>query len=480
MAPTSLEEKDSTIVCQDGQGLEIRATPLRVTRYVAVFEIYSPSLVLRISQVLDNFRISVQGRLLYLGRALVTNVINTGSVLVCEVKLEETGLNLPALDPDSGTSPGLREQFESFLGQWQRFYQVRPEFKDVVGDMQSFLVDLRLWTEQLEMETRASPSGERLESERQLVQELAGPIIGTMDSFVERFESIVATLHSDLQLVHRAYLRRQLHPLLLSSPFAYRCFHKPLGYAGDYEVVNMMLRPPYEGSTLFSQLMNVWLLDQAPVQAHRHRIDWLTRRLQDEALRLRPHGRRGRICSLGCGPAIEVQRFLQAQPREEALEFFLFDFNEETLAYARRALDLIRNARGWAVPVQLVKRSVQQLIKDSAGVARHSPDDTYDFIYCAGLFDYLSDAVCRRLMSIFYERLSPGGLLLATNATDALNQTRPFRRSMEYILDWYLIYRDGAQFRKLAPETIPPDSISVEAEDRAVNLVMEVRKPVDA
>lgn len=34
---------------------------------------------------------------------------------------------------------------------------------------------------------------------------------------------------------------------MLCSPFAYRAYHKPLGYAGDYEMVNMIARDPYEG-----------------------------------------------------------------------------------------------------------------------------------------------------------------------------------------------------------------------------------------
>ena len=55
--------------------------------------------------------------------------------------------------------------------------------------------------------------------------------------------------------------------LLLSSPFLYRAYQKPLGYAGDYEMVNMIARDPYEGGSLFAKVVNLWFLSQWPARA---------------------------------------------------------------------------------------------------------------------------------------------------------------------------------------------------------------------
>jgi extracellular factor (EF) 3-hydroxypalmitic acid methyl ester biosynthesis protein len=129
---------------------------------------------------------------------------------------------------------------------------------------------------------------------------------------------------------------------------------------------------------------------------------------------------------------------------------------------------------------QLVKRSVYQILKDGGRSLRLATGEPYDYIYCAGLFDYLSDSVCKKLMNIFYEMLAPDGLLLATNATDALNCSRPFRYSMEYFLDWHLIYRDRAHFSTVAPDPADADNIAVIAENTGTNLFLEIRKPKDA
>jgi extracellular factor (EF) 3-hydroxypalmitic acid methyl ester biosynthesis protein len=61
-----------------------------------------------------------------------------------------------------------------------------------------------------------------------------------------------------------------------------------------------------------------------------------------------------------------------------------------------------------------------------------------------------------------------------------MNRSRPFRYSMEYLLEWHLIYRDGRQLRAIAPDRAPPDSSKVFVEDTGVNVFLEVRKPSDA
>ena len=49
--------RETIILCRNSQGLEVRATPLRLTRYVVVFEIYNPYSILQLSEVLGDFRI---------------------------------------------------------------------------------------------------------------------------------------------------------------------------------------------------------------------------------------------------------------------------------------------------------------------------------------------------------------------------------------------------------------------------------------
>jgi len=464
--------KDSLVICQSSHGIEIRGSLLRLTRYVAVFEVYNPSLVLQVSEVLGGFKIVIHERTIYAGRAVVATLVNAGTMLVCEAKLDESAFMLASFAPGID-SAALHEGFEDFLRHWQRLYKVLPEFKVVVADMQTFLTDLRLWLEQVELEIRSAPSGNRLEMERSAVQEIGRAMVPAFNAMHERLEHVSDGVEAELRAVHQNFAKRQLHPLVLCSPFAYRTYHKPLGYAGDYEMVNMILRDPYEGSSLFAKVVNLWFLSQWPAQAHRNRIQYLKGLLREETRRGAARGRPLRVLSLGCGPAREIQEFLAEDALCDHAQFSLLDFNEETIQHTSRVLEEFKRRYGRRSLIQIQKKSVQHVLKEGARPVAGAADKSYDFIYCAGLFDYLPDRTCTQLMNIFYNWLAPGGLLAATNVENC----KPFRHMLEFVLDWHLVYRGLKQSAALLPQRAEAGNAQIVKDPTEVNVFIEVRKP---
>ena len=466
------EMADGMISCQNSQGLELQATLVKLTRFQVTFEIYTSTGILRMSEALKNFKILIQDQPIYFGRAVVSNLINLGSTAICEATLDEACLDLSLVCSVNDPS-GLPAGFEKFMRNWGKNFKVHPEFKVVMADMQTFFIDLRLWLEQLEMAVRSQPSGDRLQLERDVLRGLEQPVLPAVEPVLEKFEALANQVEVELRPVHRAYMKRQIHPLVLCSPFLFRTFQKPLGYAGDYEMISMMMRDPFEGGSMFAKLVNRIFLNTPPVVAHQNRIVYLTGHLLAEARRAAVRGQSVRVFNLGCGPAREIQDFLAGHDVSERAQFTLLDFNEETLAHTARVLGEIKSQHHRATPIQMIKKSVHQILKDS-GKPGSAP--RYDFIYCAGLFDYLSNQVCKRLMNYFYDLLAPGGLLIGTNVSTA----NPSRNWMEYVLDWYLIYRSTAEFASAAPDHAPPDNVSVQAIGAGVNIALEVRKPDNA
>jgi extracellular factor (EF) 3-hydroxypalmitic acid methyl ester biosynthesis protein len=469
LAPQTAE-RDSIIVCQTSQGYTVRATPLRITRDVVAFEVYNPYSILQLSEVLKEFRIIVNEQLIYSGRATVSNLVNTGSMLVCEATLDEAWLDVDLFA--LVTQPKkLRADFMGFLKEWEKINIILPQYKVVLADMQNYFMDLKRWLEQVELGIRSSPSADRLKTELEVIHDLAPTILPTIDSLFTRFEDVADEVPDDLLPFHRSYAKRQLHPQVLCSPFAYRTYQKPLGYAGDYEMVNMILRDPLEGSSLFSKIVNSWFLSQRPAEAHRNRINYLTKVIVKETLRVACNERPARIFNLGCGPAREVQNFLRQDEVCNYASFVLFDFNDETLQHTKKVLEDLKNRLERQTNIEVVKKSVHQVLKEEAKPGAHQWK--YDLVYCAGVFDYLSDRICKRLMDIFYEMLEPGGFLVATN----INASNPSRNGMEYLLDWHLIHRNPRQLSALIPDRAHPEAARVRSDETGVNLYIEVRKP---
>jgi extracellular factor (EF) 3-hydroxypalmitic acid methyl ester biosynthesis protein len=477
MSATELSAKSAGTDClvsfTNSQGAEISGTVVRLNRDAVTFEVYSPVLPLQASEVLADLKIVAGDRQLYAGRAVVSQVVRTGSTGLCEAGLEDSWLHI-AFSEEKSFAQGLPEQFSRFIGDWQKDYRIATEYKLVIADMQSFFMELRNWLEQVEMGIRSAPSSNRLELEQQTLEALATSVLPYIDELFARFEAVAGKIEPQQQPAHRRYMQRHLHPLVMSSPFAYRTYQKPLGYAGDYEMVNMMTRSPHEGSTLYAKMLNVWFLKQMPAEAHRNRLKLLRSILLDEALRVsRVHARPARIFNLGCGPAIEVQDLLGEDLPFPSPQFTLVDFNDETLQHAREIFRQLGARLGKPVAVEFQKRSVHAILKEYGRVVELAADRRFDLIYCAGLFDYMPNSVCQRLLEILYSWLTPGGLLVATN----VDPSNPIKNGMEHLLDWHLIYRSSQNSRSLKPAAVAEENLSIVSDTTGVNIFIRIRRP---
>jgi len=153
--------------------------------------------------------------------------------------------------------------------------------------------------------------------------------------------------------------------------------------------------------------------------------------------------------------------------------FTLLDFNDETIQYTSKQLEDLRIRHHRNTTVKMVKKSVHQILKEATQPSVNS--QKYDFVYCAGVFDYLSDRVCKRMMNIFYDILAPEGLLVATN----VDISNPERYGMDYLLEWHLVHRNAAQLQALQPDRAPPGSFSIKADGTGVNIYFQARKASD-
>src|SRR6185436_17878852 len=122
--------RESLLVCQSSQGLEIRGTILRLSRHGIAFEVYAPGIVLRTSEVLSDFKIFLSDRLVYSGRGVIASLVATGTGTVCEASLEDGWVDLELLSPENNKD--LPGSFHEFLQQWQKSYTILSDYKIVV------------------------------------------------------------------------------------------------------------------------------------------------------------------------------------------------------------------------------------------------------------------------------------------------------------------------------------------------------------
>ncbi len=461
---------DSWVLFRDAQGAETRAAVQRLNRHQVVFEHCTLDSVLRVSEALDNFQMFYNGAPIYGGRAVVRTLINSGPTTLCEAKLEDGWSDLQAL---AGTnSAGLLQRYKDFFAGHKKLHHLSPEYTAAVAGLQNYLTDVRLWLDHLALGLTSNNGRTRGDLELETARQIQEPIARTIFELFDRFEEVGRNVPEELVPAYYAYAQRQVRPLLMDAPFVFRTFRKPLGYAGDYKMVAMMFGEPCEGPSIFARVLNSYSLSLPPIVAHRNRIDYLADNLEREVLRVARARRRPRIYNLGCGPAREVQKLAAASSAMNEADFTLVDFNEETLTHARQDLERVRTSHVPRMDLRFVRKSVQQVLKESTRIETSGDLAYYDAVYCAGLFDYLSTNVCKHLVEVFWRMVAPGGLLMVTNVDH-----HPSKAQMECFLDWNLIYRDSSLMRSLVPAQVAPEDVVLKRDPTGVNIFLELRKP---
>jgi len=463
------EKSDESFVSFNSRsGPEERGVIGRITRFEASFTVYGPTVVVEISEVLSTFKLVIGGRVAYAGRAVVKAAVPEGGGVLCMVTLDPEGWV-----EVSATATNLAGDFQEFLAQASRRAHIAPEFKLVVSDMQDFLNEIRMWVDKLELEMAKLPATRRQGAERAALDQLRPVAVPLMHRMFERFEDAAQKVPANRVAEHAAYVKRILHPLVLCSPFMHRTFAKPLGYAGDYEMVAMMARDPYEGASTFAKLLNTYFLDTSPVVAHRQRLLMLTEVVFQESCRAHAAGKRLTVFNLGCGPAHEIHQFLAQHEMSSQVDFTLLDFNEETVTNTGNALRSKAQQYRRMTTFKMIRKSVTQILKETARTGADSTGTRYDLVYCAGLFDYLNDAVCEKLVEIFHQLAVPGGLALVTN----VDNYNPCRKWMELAVDWHLIYRNSESMRRLIPRGVDHGDAVIRSDlETGVNIFLELRK----
>ena len=426
---------------RNAEGESARGTIINLQRKSLVMEVYNPYSIVQVSEVLGELTVRFGSNIAYLGKAVVISLVNTGLTAIVSVTLIDEWRELN----DVVVVPGaVRAEAQAFVQDWANRFQIRRDYQIVVNETRAYLADVSRWIEQVDLSESLPKVDGQLRTD--VFYELAVPLMEKMKFYFDALNGEASLIENELASTHRSFVQSTLHPLLLRAPFVFRTYTKPLGYAGDYQMVNQILDDPRQGPSTYFQMVNTAFLQTAVVIAHRNRIDILVDFLSRMADAAQQAGKTFRILNVGCGPAIEIQRFLLSYPHPELLSFELVDFSEETLVWTREKLSSIIKQIGKPVVINYVHDSVHQLLKRRIDPQQAGTRE-FNAVYCAGLFDYLSDKVCSRITAHFAARTHPGGSLLITN----VHSNNPEKFSMEQILDWHLVYRDEVKMAEILP-----------------------------
>lgn len=297
--------------------------------------------------------------------------------------------------------------------------------------------------------------------------------------FQEEFNAIVENislelLHFELENIKKEeskvyqlqrIFRKRYRNEFLFGELTRWTYQKPFGYAGDFHIIDKIYNNKVVTSG-FDGLWDSYYLQMTACKATRRRKEKLKEKIL-EVIKNK-FDSEIRIMNLACGPAREIKEALAECPDilSQKIVFDCYDFDLQALKYARGLLQRIPRINFFQ------KNAVRLALKKD--ITAEIPYK-YDLIYSAGLFDYLDVRVATRLANNLLHLLKDGGILFIANFADKANNSSA--GLMEWVTEWYLIYRNLKEFKAIFEETsLPVNNLKIFPQEDNVILYAELKK----
>jgi SAM-dependent methyltransferase len=227
-------------------------------------------------------------------------------------------------------------------------------------------------------------------------------------------------------------------------------YHRPHGYAGDFEVIDKIYVRHHSSNPQLIR-WDAYFHSQAPSRAVRNRKAYFQNLLDQHYARRRPL----RVLKLASGSGRGMFEWLSSHPNAD-VSFSCVELDPDAIMYA----------------TALNQEFASKVSFEQKNVIRYRPPIQFDLIWAAGLFDYFGDrvfqAVLRRLLPAVAEQ---GELVIGNFAPRGRHPYMDFG-------GWSLHYRSAQQLVSLAQDCgVVANAIHIGSEPEAVNLFLHIKCP---
>ena len=248
--------------------------------------------------------------------------------------------------------------------------------------------------------------------------------------------------NQDLETI-RGELGEAMTPKTIQG-FAYK---QPHGYAGDFEIIEKI----YNNHVTPEPHLANWdkfFQSHSAAQAVRNRVSFFL----DQVWSVKDQpARKAQILNVASGPGRDLHECLNIMG-PTGLHFDCVDQDPNAIQHA----------------THLCQKFTSNVTFFHQNIFKFVANKTYDLIWSAGLFDYFSDSLFKRVLKRLLPYLEKSGKLVVGNFAD----DNPSQDYMEFF-NWILHHRSAKKLRQLAQECgIASSNIQVEKEPAGVNLFL--------
>jgi len=399
---------------------------------------------LYLAQQAVNVQLKLDDQVLFSGKGQVVRTAETRRGVQLGISLRDRSFNIPEVVA-SYEELQVRKDLE---GLGQASTDLVPEaYRVLCSDVLHFL---RAYKATLDM----PPQGDAA-AQADALATFEDHIIPRWRELWKRANAIVEPLldNPEAMLATKRFTEMVLTPDFMAGAIWKRSYEKPLGYPGDFQIMQMVYDWKQMGGTIYEKLVHRIGLDVAECIATRMTVmrEIIAQRVIDKAEG--GSGQPARITSVGCGPAREVSDYLKVGVLPGPVQFTLIDQDHDALSHAYESTYSQVMRLGGKASVNCLNVAFNQLFDTEELFGRLAEQD---LIYTVGLVDYLKPRRAKVWISSLFQFLAPGGKLVISNM---LKTEMSNFWAMEFITDWNVIFRTEEEMLALAAD-IPASSVT--------------------
>jgi len=311
-----------------------------------------------------------------------------------------------------------------------KYQSLDKEFVDLTKDLRDFLQGVKSKFDEFD----TSNFDEQMQIE--FVRANKKVIFARLDSHFDQIWKIAENFDKESYRLHKVYYQQMLYDLLGANiEINSYIYQKPLGYPGDYVMMNYIYDycgdKAFLGRSSYEKLINNYTCSVPFSCSNIERKDFIKARILEVAKRKD----NARILSVGCGSARELTELLAKEEFRRPISFICLDFEKKALEYVRARINEINKHRQNLATLQYIHRNLIDIAVDKSIEERIN---SQDLIYVFGVFDYLGDHFCSRIIRQLYSLLNSRGSLIICNAS-AENYSH--RAYYEMLGGWNMVHR---------------------------------------
>lgn len=297
-------------------------------------------------------------------------------------------------------------------------------------------------------------------------------IFRKLDLYFDKIWQFVKSFNKEDYLLHQRYFQKIIAPLFEeSSEVNKQIYRKPLGYPGDYIVMNYIYdysgNNKYLGKLSIEKLINNYTCNVPFAISNIARKEFFKNKIMEVVNR----GDGMKILSVGSGPARELLELTEEGKINKELVFTCLDLEKKALGYAKDKFERLENTNKALIKINYLHKNILELIKNNGFGDLIGKQD---LVYASGLFDYLRDRFASRLTKELFQLLNKNCSLFICNASAEKYTHRAY---YEFLGEWAMIYRTKEELLSWTKNLIDVSDVKFENQTNSINyLFLNIKK----